>query len=748
MFEKYWQDSQVFNVNEIGYRSYLVPFDSETHGRREESPYFYSLNGTWKFHYENSIHRMDAFYAQGYDYSDFDELKVPSCWQHNGYCDTGYVNSGFCFVFDPPYVPEKNPAGAYVREFDIDVKENKKYEIHFEGNDSCIYVWLNGSFIGYSQAVHTDSIFDITEHIRSGKNVLSCMVLKWCDGSYLNDQDKIRLTGIFRDVYILERDRSGVSDFLVNADMHGNVTISVDAPCEYTVKIKDHGKTIFETTTTENNITAKLDSPKLWSAESPYLYELVILCGSEVITQKFGCRTVRLGSDNVIYFNDKPIKLRGVNRHDSSPTEGYAVDYDHIKRDLIMMKQHNINAVRTSHYPSDVRLYELCDELGLYVISEADMESHGSLRADGNELIVEGDMFKAAIFDRAERMIKSLKNFTSIFIWSLGNETGWGENIAYAADESRKLDSTRLLHYECAHFYGKADVERTALATKKSNEYFDVFSCMYTTVEEVKTLYDDGTITKPFYLCEYSHAMGNSCGDLQDYDDVFETDDRYLGGCIWEWCDHSIYLTNKNGDKYLGYGGDFGEAVHMSNFCMDGLVNPERVPHSSLLEAKAVFSPIKIEVLGKLDIKLINRNYFSDLSDYDITWSLEVDGVEKESGVVGVNIAPRVSVNFHVPVKGTYEGKYAFVNIYVKLKSDKAWAEKGHLITKLQFETDRVYAPAAVSCNKVLETVRDKNILTVKGESFSVSIETDSGLIISMKKNSVEIIDKPFEFNF
>lgn len=746
MFERYWQDPKAFNVNEMPYHSYFIPFDKEENisDDRTASAYFHLLNGDWKFHYEPSIHRMDDFYAEGYDDSHFDTIPVPSCWQLHGYDYAAYVNSCFGFVYDPPYVPEKNPAAAYVREFDIEINPDKKYELHFEGTDSCIFVWLNGKFVGYSQAVHTDSIFDVTEYIKNGKNRLSAMVLKWCAGSYLNDQDKLRLSGIFRDVYLLERDANGVSDFCVNADMYGNVDISVDAGCEYTVKIIRKGNVLFETTTNNNSVSTKIDSPKLWSAELPNLYELIIICGSECIRQKFGCRSVCM-RDGVVYFNEKPIKIRGVNRHDSSPTEGYAVSFDHIKRDLVIMKQHNINSIRTSHYPSDPRLYELCNELGFYVISEADMESHGSVRAGANEKIVEGDDFKAAIFDKTERMIKAFKNITAIFMWSLGNETGWGSNIAYAATEARKLDRTRLLHYECYNFYGSAP-EYKALMLEKSNEYFDVFSMMYTTVEQMKELLSDPRVTKPLYLCEYSHAMGNSCGDLNDYDKVFESSDRYLGGNIWEWCDHSLYCINEYGEKYLGYGGDFGEPIHHGLFCMDGLVTPEREPHSSLKEAKAVFSPVKIEKLGSLDFRLFNRHYFADLVEYDITWSLEVDGVEKESGTVGVNAAAQVSVDFHVPVKGTYEGKYAFINVYVKLAGNSKWAKKGHEVAKLQFETDIVKKPCTCACSDTLTTEECKNILTVKGGNFEVSFETDSGSIISMKKNGAELIEKPFEF--
>ncbi len=749
----YHQDPKAFRVNELADHAYFIPYESGEAVRspRENSAYFYPLNGVWKFCWKPSIYDMNDFYVDGFDDSEFEKITVPETWQLHGKDYTQYQSSPYPFPFDPPYVPEKNPAAAYCKEFDFTIKEGKRYELHFEGKDSCVYVWLNGSFVGYAEVPHNDSSFDITPYLLEGKNRLCVMVLKWCSGTYLDDQDKIRLSGLFRDVYILERNKAGIRDFGLVTGNDGTVKLTVEAAEAVKVQILNLGEVVDcgEIETGSNKaLQLQVASPVLWSAEKPYLYELLLQCGDEYVLHKFGFREVCL-QNQVFCVNGVPVKLNGVNRHDSNPDTGYVTDVDFIRNELILMKKHNINAIRTAHYPNDPRFYELCDELGFYVLSEADMECHGCHYVNGWNEILEDPMFAEAIHDRVARMVQSLKNYTSIVIWSLGNESYWGLNMKNTAYYVRETDPTRALHYQGAfqRYDYLSEEEKEQL-----NELFDFHSRMYTKLEKVAGTFEDESIKIPLLLVEYSHAMGNSCGDLRFYDEIFQSDPRYAGGFVWEWCDHGIRLKDENGKEYIGYGGDFGEHHHLSNVCMDGLVSVDREVHSSLLEMKAVYAPVHIRREEDGSFTAINRSAFLDLSEYEIRWKIMTEEKKFAQGTCCVAAAPGESVVLPVETEEPYSAENTSIVWEVVLKKDEIWAEKGHIVTAFSF-------PLATRCEAtqgadedrknhgelILEENRAEYI--VRGDDFAYTFRKDEGRLCQITVKGEELLAAPIEWN-
>lgn len=741
-----WKNPEIFRVNELDDRAYFIPFASadEIDFDRTKSSYFHLLDGEWNFLYKDSISKADRFFEEGFDYSHFDKIPVPSCQQCLGYGNAQYQSSPYTFIFDPPNVPQKNPVGEYIREFEIEKCEDKNYELHFEGVDSSFYVWLNGSFAGYGECPHCDSAFDITPYLKNGSNRLCVMVLKWCSGSYIEDQDKIRLSGIFRSVFILEREKECVRDFFIKADPEsGRVFADVVSDKEFSLSVFDAENNLIAEKKSDGKTEFTVENHKLWSAEKPYLYTLILKCGNEFIRQKFGFRSVKV-KDSVFYFNGAPIKFYGVNRHDSDPRTGYTVNTEHIKRDLLMMKKNNINAIRCSHYPNTHDFYELCDELGFYVIAEADMECHGGYYPDDFEAINDNPVFEGAILDRAHRMVYALKNYTSVIIWSLGNESSWGENIKKEAEFIRSYDDTRILQYEGVaqkmpnHEYANNPDAKPLL---------DIYSHMYTPIETLKTFYDDEQNTNPILLCEYSHAMGNSCGDLKAYDDLFESDKRFMGGFIWEWCDHALRLKNENGKEYYGYGGDFGDKHNLRNVCMDGIVNPDRIAHSALFEAKAVFAPVRIFMPDKnlAEIEIFNRNYFCDLSYIEFTAQTEVCGkvIEKESFFVDTK--PGKSEKVRLNLKLSSES-LSYLTVFARLKNKTDWCDKGHEIARFQFELNGVCKEDKI-CTETPCIKRNFADITISGKNFEYTFSTDDGTITSMKIGGKEILNAPQAIN-
>ena len=745
------QDPRQFRVGELPDRAYFIPYtEGEIIGKtRETSKLFHSLNGSWRFLWKPSLYQMDDFYKAGYDASAFETISVPENWQLHGADQAQYQSSPYPFIFDPPRVPEKNPAAAYIRDFDIPVKPEKRYELHFEGKDSCIHVWLNGVFVGYSEAPHNRSSFDITKLLRSGKNRLCVMVLKWCSGSYLDDQDKLRLSGIFRDVYILERSREGLRDFTLRTRNSGQVDLTLEAEQPVEVQLLDGYRLLCSGTSQDGKLQLQVEAPELWSAEQPKLYTLRFFCAGEYIYHPFGFREAGV-IDGVFCVNGVPVKLRGVNRHDSHPDRGYVTTLEDIRKDLILMKRHNINAIRTSHYPNDPRFYALCDELGLYVISEADLEIHGCRYVEGYDQILENPDFHDAMIDRQSRMVQLLKNHTCILAWSLGNESGWGTNLQACALFVRELDPTRGLHFEVQAFRRK-----TLTPEEKAflNEHFHFHSRMYTSFDHMAEVLEDPDIQLPILLCEYSHAMGNSCGDLRFYDAWFQETPRCAGGFVWEWCDHAIRLRDENGTAYFGYGGDFGEKHHLWNICMDGLMNPDRQPHSALLEMKAVYAPLRVARREDGSYAVQNRAAFVDTSGYIFRWRIDVQNREDQmaaqtpvdSGECYVNCAPGAEAAIVIPVAEPYPADYACLTVEAVLREKTNWAEKDFPVAAFSFPLQTVPREDSHPANAPILT-ETREAFTVSGEGFAYTFSRDAGVLAQIQIRGEALLAEPLAF--
>lgn len=702
----YYENLHILHENTMPDRNYYIPAGkaySTSLDARDHSDRVQFLNGTWKFRYYDSIYKLqDEFYREGYDVSGFEDIPVPSVWQMHGYDYHQYTNVRYPFAFDPPYVPKDNPCGAYVTDFIYDQNEDAPLaHLNFEGVDSCFYVWLNGRYVGYSQVSHSTSEFDITEFIRNGSNRLCVLVLKWCDGSYLEDQDKFRMSGIFRDVYILKRSEGAVYDYFIKtscddmkdptkAEVNIDFTAftgyfcvedrfsskpktGVDKDTDSSVNIEvtilnadgsicssgcvkreicaqDDANTNaaeIKTTVSSSSITLSIDSPVLWNAERPYLYTVIIRCAGEVITDRIGIREITI-ENKIVYINGMPIKFHGVNRHDSDPVTGFTISREQIIKDMSLMKQHNVNAIRTSHYPNAPYFYELCDEYGFYVIDEADIEAHGpselfysdnnwdNKAARWNEPIADNPEFCESILDRVKRCVIRDKDRPCVVIWSMGNESAYGVTFEKALAWVKSYDKSRLTHYESAQY---TDGKR-----KYDYSNLDLYSRMYPSISEMAE-YIDGDGDKPYILCEYCHAMGNGPGDLEDYFQFFDSHETTCGGFVWEWCDHAIYKGKAaNGKAMYAYGGDSGETIHDGNFCMDGLVYPDRRPHTGLLEFKNIHRPARIANYDGANGILTLHNYldFTDIRDY-LTMSYEVtcDGQVVTSGNIDVpSVAP------------------------------------------------------------------------------------------------------------
>lgn len=551
---RYYEDLSVLHDNTMPARAYYMPASKRMDDlveHRELSDRMQLLNGTWKFQYFDSIYDVkDAFYEDGYSVEGFDEIKVPSVWQMAGYDTHQYTNIRYPFPFDPPYVPQDIPCGAYVHTFDYakDAAAPKAY-LNFEGVDSCFYVWLNGTYVGYSQVSHMTSEFDVTDVLREGENRISVLVMKWCDGSYLEDQDKFRMSGIFRDVYLLKRPEKGIRDYRITTQLDPdiariNLTAAFYEPTEVRVKLEDkNGAVVSEGVISgSGESTFEIVDYTLWNTENPYMYTIILETGQEVIVDHIALRKIEI-KNQVIYLNGQKIKFRGVNRHDSDPVTGFTISMEQIKTDLTLMKQHNFNAIRSSHYPNAPFFYEMCERYGFMVIDEADIEAHGPFmlyRKDDtdynrfkrwNEKIADDPVWEAAIVDRVKLMVERDKNRFCIVMWSMGNESAYGCNFEKALAWTKGFDPERITQYESAR-YRNYDV---------TYDYgnLDLYSRMYPALTEIEEyLEKDGS--KPFLLVEYCHSMGNGPGDFEDYFQMIQAEDKMCGGFVWEWCDHAI----------------------------------------------------------------------------------------------------------------------------------------------------------------------------------------------------------------
>lgn len=722
LFPRYWDDFEKIHIHALPPKAYAIPFQdsfSAKENRREDSAYFTLLNGTWGFcFYDSPLDIPEDFLIKPIE--QMDTIPVPGMWQVNGYDYAAYISSPYPFLFNPPQVPEKNPAGVYTREFDFLPNVQKRYTLTFEGVDSCLYVWINGRFVGYSEVSHSESVFDVTDFLASGKNRMTVVVLKWCSGSYFEDQDKIRMTGIFRDVYLLEREKTHIFDLFLDPEIEPNlkngtliceVALSAGtAEVEVELFSPEGGLIEKQAALIQENgcLHFAVQNPVLWSAEEPALYGVMLHCGSEYIYKKIGFRRVEVQT-GVVLLNGKNIKIKGVNRHDTHPQKGYVTDYAHMLRDVSLMKAHNINAVRTSHYPNDPRFYELCDEYGLYVIAEADLETHGGVYVQDLLYFVDNELYEENCVDRIQRMVESFKNSPSIIMWSLGNESGWGKNHKAACEWIRKKDDSRLIHCETNSLW----VDHNDEAWQNSEKpYLDVYSNMYPSLENMKK-YLASSDGRPYFLCEYSHAMGNSCGDLKDYWDFIYQQPRVLGGCVWEWCEHTIECQNSSGQTYFGYGGDFGDPVNLFNFCADGLVDPERRPRSSLLELKNIYAPVKMESVGQA-IRVINRYDFSSLEHCRFCWKVEQNGIAVKSGEFLLHTPPGGEELVLLEIPPLCGECYLLVEVFEAENRIYLWQ------TKLKSEEVRCAVPKGTS---VLQVFDMGGSVQVVGRNFLYEID-------------------------
>ena len=770
---RYYENLSVLHENTMPARAYYIPASKRMDNlveHREESDRMQLLNGTWKFQYFNSIYDIqDSFFEKNYDTENFDEIQVPSVWQMAGYDTHQYTNIRYPFPFDPPYVPQDIPCGAYVHNFEYsrDEKASKAF-LNFEGVDSCFYVWINGSYIGYSQVSHMTSEFDVTDVLQDGTNTVAVLVMKWCDGSYLEDQDKFRMSGIFRDVYILKRPKQAISDYHIKTrieDMLAKVEIEMKfySPLNVKISIEDRNGAVVALGSIAEEGTAVLEiaSPELWNTENPYLYKLILETENEVIVDHIALRKIEI-KDQVIYLNGQKIKFRGVNRHDSDPVTGFTINLEQITTDFTLMKQHNFNAIRSSHYPNAPFFYEMCDKYGFMVIDEADIEAHGPFmiyrKEDTdynrfkrwNEMIADDPAWEEAIVDRVKLMVERDKNRFCIVMWSMGNESAYGCNFEKALEWTKNFDPDRITQYESARYRNYDETY------DYSN--LDVYSRMYPALSEIQEYLDkDGS--KPFLLVEYCHSMGNGPGDFEDYFQMIQDNDKMCGGFVWEWCDHAIaHGTAENGKTIYAYGGDHGEEIHDGNFCMDGLVYPDRTVHTGLLEYKNVYRPARVISYNKESGELMLHNYmdFDDLKDYvKIRYELTQDGLVISKGKLPeVSAAPhsegKIKLKINVPVNGK-----CYLKLIYHLKKELPLLNEDHILGFDEIEVSKDGAKCKLAEKWLQKTAVDSELqvnendtqIHIKGREFAYTIDKRTALFTEMKFAGREYLNHPMELN-
>ena len=770
---RYYENLSVLHENTMPARAYYIPASRRMDNlveHREESDRMQLLNGTWKFQYFNSIYDIqDSFFEKNYDTENFDEIQVPSVWQMAGYDTHQYTNIRYPFPFDPPYVPQDIPCGVYVHTFEYsrDEKAPKSF-LNFEGVDSCFYVWINGSYIGYSQVSHMTSEFDVTDVLQDGTNTVAVLVMKWCDGSYLEDQDKFRMSGIFRDVYILKRPKQAISDYHIKTrieDMLAKVEIEMKfySPLNVKISIEDRNGAVVAlgSIAEEGKAVLEIASPELWNTENPYLYKLILETENEVIVDHIALRKIEI-KDQVIYLNGQKIKFRGVNRHDSDPVTGFTINPEQITTDLTLMKQHNFNAIRSSHYPNAPFFYEMCDKYGFMVIDEADIEAHGPFmiyrKEDTdynrfkrwNEKIADDPVWEEAIVDRVKLMVERDKNRFCIVMWSMGNESAYGCNFEKALEWTKNFDPDRITQYESARYRNYDETY------DYSN--LDMYSRMYPALSEIQEYLDkDGS--KPFLLVEYCHSMGNGPGDFEDYFQMIQDNDKMCGGFVWEWCDHAIaHGTAENGKTIYAYGGDHGEEIHDGNFCMDGLVYPDRTVHTGLLEYKNVYRPARVISYNKESGELVLHNYmdFDDLKDYvKISYELTQDGLVISKGILPeFSVAPHGEGKTNLKINVPENGK-CYLKLIYHLKKELPLLDEDHILGFDEIEVSKEDTKCKLAEKWIPKTVVDSELqvnendtqIHIKGREFAYTIDKRTALFTEMKFAGREYLNHPMELN-
>ncbi|MEP1488049.1 MAG: glycoside hydrolase family 2 TIM barrel-domain containing protein [Algibacter sp.] len=775
-----WENPEIFQINREAPTASFYRYTNADEALENESwknsDMYTSLNGKWNFYFADSVSaRPTDFYKNDFSLKGWDTINVPSNWEMKGYGVPIYVNRIYAFPTNPPFIPHNiNNVGSYKRDFEVSEDwDGKDIYLHFAGVSGAMYVWVNGEKVGYNEGSKTAAEFKITDFVKTGKNNISVQVLRWSDASYMEDQDFWRLSGIERDVYVYASNKVTVRDFRVTSDLENNYTDGIfDASLKVDnntnkeienaieIKLLDGANEVYSESKTVKlkagrnkvNFNKVLTDINTWNAEKPNLYKLLIHLKDEkgntieATAIKVGFRNIKI-ENNQFLVNGKPVLLKGANLHDHSDTEGHTVSEALTLKDLEVMKQNNLNAIRCSHYPKDPHFYRMCDKYGFYVVDEANIESHGlgatNQGLDKNKKAqaihpAYSPKWKEAHMDRTIRMFERDKNFPSIVTWSLGNEAGNGENFFATYKWLKENDATRPTQYEGATNYANTDIQAP----------------MYWAIEKM-IKYAENEPNRPLIQCEYAHAMGNSVGNLQKYWDVIEKYDIMQGGFIWDWVDQGILTKNKEGVPYWAYGGDLGADAYRSdvNFCLNGIVNPDRTAHPALFEVKKVYQYIKFKAsnLKKGEIEIKNIYDFTNLSEYDFTWTLLEDGIEKTKGALDqLDIASYETkkIKIDLPKLDNPNAEY-HLNIYALNKNISDLLPLNHVVAFEQFQlTSLDLVKESIISNDVILLKSENNITSISNENFDLKLDKKTGKLASLDYGNGSILVESITPNF
>ncbi|HIF9103850.1 TPA: beta-galactosidase subunit alpha [Photobacterium damselae] len=761
-----WENFLHLHENRMAPRAYFFSYDSVQSAKsfqRELSNRFMLLSGQWTFNFfTNPLLVPEEFYSQ--KMTDWGHITVPNMWQMEGHGDLQYTDEGFPFPIDVPFVPTDNPTGAYQRTFTLGEQWNDKQTIiKFDGVETYFELYVNGQYVGFSKGSRLTAEFDISAYVQQGENLISVRVMQWADSTYIEDQDMWWTAGIFRDVYLVGKEAVHVQDFTVRTDFADdyqsatlscsveleNLTHAVATGYQLEYSLQDNGVEVAQGSCSIDDIDANrqvqfaidMNNPQQWNAENPYLYQLFITLKNsqgqilEVIPQRVGFRDIKV-RDGLFYINNQYVMLHGVNRHDNDHLKGRAVGMDRVEKDLILMKQHNINSVRTAHYPNDPRFYELCDIYGLFVMAETDVETHGFANVGDLSRITNDAAWEAVFVDRAERHVHAQKNHPSIIMWSLGNESGYGCNIRSMYAATKAIDDTRLVHYE----------------EDRDAEVVDVISTMYSRAQ-LMNYFGEHPHEKPRIICEYAHAMGNGPGGLTEYQNVFYAHDHIQGHYVWEWCDHGILARDENGEEFYKYGGDYGDYPNNYNFCMDGLIFPDQTPGPGLKEYKQVIAPVKIRAVDGSNNRFTieNKLWFSDLNDYTITADVRAEGETLRTVQFKVEDLAANSAREITLALPELDERETFVNFTVCKDSRTLYSAANHDIAVYQFQLKENTATAPVFVNHnatELNVVESRLDYTITGHNFALTFSKVNGKLTSWLINDEELIQSEPRLNF
>jgi beta-galactosidase len=772
-----WENEQVFGINKEPVHASYLPYpgvQQALKGKTVPSPWYYSLNGNWKFHWvKQPAERPLDFYRTGFNDAGWTTIPVPSNMEMHGFGTPIYTNITYPFKLDPPRVmsaapanwtvsKEPNPVGSYRRSFELPADWNgKDVFIHFDGVISAFYIWINGVKVGYSENSMGPAEFNITRYVKPGVNLLAVEVYKWSDGSYLEDQDMFRFSGIHRGVYLFATPKLHIRDFFIQPNLAENFTSAMltikTAVKNYNEKRSGNanlsiniyapdGRLLTGKTFVEGNVQpvaagketvlslqGPVNKPLLWTAETPHLYTAVLTLKDEkgnlleAITSTFGFRKIVI-KDSRLLVNGQPVLLKGVNRHEVHPAYGKAVPLATMIQDITLMKQHNINTVRTSHYPNDPEWYRLCDEYGMYVIDEANIETHGAW-----DMLTKDPTWAAAYIDRETALVQRDKNHPSVIIWSLANESWGGENFVAGKKAIVSIDPSRPIHYE------------------GYNEIADMESSMYPSINTLIAAGEKDT-TVPFFMCEYAHAMGNAVGDLKEYWEAIESHKRLIGGCIWEWVDQGVNKPipgDTTGKTFFAIGGDFGDEPNDGSFNIKGLVTSDRKVKPELEEVKKVYQYVNIQAEDLLHgkVRITNRYAFTNLSQFEWYWSLSAGGRILQSGVLpAVPVAPGNSTTIDIPFSkpDVTPGAEYWLQVEFRLPNDAAWAKRGHVVAWEQLPVPFAVParqPLSLDDMSRIDVKESAGEVTIQGRTFTVQFDKRTGTISSLQYETTRIID-------